>query len=516
MSDAPLEIPPTLDAGRYRIEGVIGTGGSATVLLATDSRMGVQRAIKLLHPKVASSPASRARFKAEAHAQADLKHPNVLMVHDAVEDEQGFYLVMELAERDSLDERVYKSGPLPLREVLEVGVTIGGAIAVAHAAGLIHRDIKPANILVDRHGVYKLADFGIARDTGKEKMLTQAGTVMGTWAFMPPEQRVDSSKAEPRADIYAFGVTLYALLTGKESNSLHNQEGWSEAFAGIPPAMAAILQRATRFNPEDRYASMKEMVQDLTALRESIDRGAPPPTINRNPKSQNTFHPEPLPPKPSRSLVLAGILLMAVVFGFSVVMLAGWVFWKEAPPEILSATEPTAKINVPPPETPPVEPQTTPPVEPKTTPETPPMAPKTTPETTPVLTNPPPTTPPKTQPPKTDPPKTDPPKADPPVHRIITILPENTGTTPATSGEPTSSEVTGTVVIRTVPSGFTVYERGRPLSANTKGNYTLTIGSHTLELRSATEESTRMTVYVKAGQSVAVCYNFDTNSSCAP
>ena len=143
MSDLSPELPKTLDGGRYRIEGLIGTGGSAHVLLATDRRMNVQRAIKLLLPKIAQSDSNRSRFRTEAHAQAQLKHPNVLMVHDVVEDAQGFYLVMELAEKDSLAERIYRSGPLPPMETLEVGVAIGNAIALAHANGLIHRDIKP-------------------------------------------------------------------------------------------------------------------------------------------------------------------------------------------------------------------------------------------------------------------------------------------------------------------------------------------------------------------------------------
>jgi len=248
-----IEIPATLDRGRYQIERKLGVGGTATVLLALDTRMGVHRAIKILHPRVAKVAANRARFQTEAHAQASLKHPHVLMVHDAIDDEQGVYLVMELAESDSIGDQVMRSGPLSPAQALDVGIAIGAALEAAHAAGLIHRDIKPANILVDKHGSYKLADFGIARDTEREAALTQVGAVMGTWAFMPPEQREDSRRVDARSDIYAFGVTLYALLVGRQSQSLHNKEAWAEAFATVPAGIAAILQRATRLYPEDRY-----------------------------------------------------------------------------------------------------------------------------------------------------------------------------------------------------------------------------------------------------------------------
>ncbi len=263
--------PETLDRGRYRIERELGVGGTATVYLATDTRIGVHRAIKLLSPEFARSRQNRARFMNEAHAQAGLKHNNVLMVHDVIDDDQGLYMVMELAESDSLGARVGRTGPLSPKEVAEVGITVGGALSVAHAAGVIHRDIKPANILVDRHGVLKLADFGIARVIDREGELTRTGTVMGTWAYMPPEQRENTHVADARSDIYALGVTLHALLTGRHSPNLHNQEAYAEVFADVDPGLARIIQKATRLYPEDRYPRMDAMVADLRAIVAALE-----------------------------------------------------------------------------------------------------------------------------------------------------------------------------------------------------------------------------------------------------
>lgn len=349
-------MPQTLDGGRYRIEGVIGNGGSATVLLALDTRMGVHRAIKLMLPEVAASAQRRARLKAEAQAQAGLKHANVLMVHDAVEDAQGVYLVMELAEADSLSERLYKEGPLSPREVVEVGIAIGGALGVAHDEGMVHRDIKPGNILVDRHGVYKLADFGIAHAKGRQG-LTHHGMVMGTLSFMPPEQRADSSNADPRSDIYAFGVTLYALLVGKESSSLHNQEAWAVAFAKVPPLLAPIIQRATRFNPEDRYPRVQDMVGDLQRVRDEMELHGehlppfrPPPL---RPMVQPTFVspsasvPPALPPpaRPKLPWVL-GFLVVTVVFWGAAAVIGG-VLWRTMGGGELPAWMPGGKTSTP-------------------------------------------------------------------------------------------------------------------------------------------------------------------------
>ncbi|MCB9777473.1 MAG: protein kinase [Alphaproteobacteria bacterium] len=258
--------PHSLQGGRYRIERVLGVGGMSVVLLAFDTRMGVHRAIKLLHRQFAQRAQIRERFENEAYAQAALRHPNILMVHDVIEDAAGVYLVMELAEKGSLAGRVEKDGPMSPREVARIGAVIARALKVAHDEGLVHRDIKPENILVDRHDVLKIADFGIARGVPRNANMTRTGMVMGTWAFMPPEQRESAKEVDGRADIYAWGASLWFLLTGRRPSALHNAESHGEALAGIPDALAEVIKKATRFRFEDRYEDGEQMAADLDAI----------------------------------------------------------------------------------------------------------------------------------------------------------------------------------------------------------------------------------------------------------
>ncbi len=537
-----LEVPQTLDGGRYRIERVIGAGGAARVLLAFDTRMGVRRAIKLLHPHVARSEANRSRFKAEAHAQADLKHGNVLMVHDAIEDAQGVYLVMELAESDSLGQRVQAQGALPLRDVVEVGLAIGGALSVAHASGLVHRDIKPANILVDRHGVYKLADFGIARAEGREQELTQAGMVMGTWAFMPPEQREDSHQVDPRSDVYAFGVTLYALLKGRHAQSLHNQEAWAVAFAGVPPAFAAIIQRATRLYPEDRYPDMLAMVAELQRFKEAMERAGDDPGALPSPAlagsagvhtlvgttavpaldDGKTFLPEAMSAqgltgeRRSRGPLLIGVavgvglLFFLGVVGAGLALLGGERGESTGAPEATEAALPAA----------PSETAAALPV-----PEAAAPVGAVSASSQPVAPSAPTAAAARVAAPTSGSAARDaaPPEASagaskgPRVIAVISAEEASSGATipPPVADGVATTEPMGKVVLRTVPSGATVRLRGRALSPGAGGALELPAGGHTLELTSPSGESIRLAVSVSPSETVQLCYNFDTNSACA-
>ena len=262
-------VAKTLNNGRYQILRVLGSGGMSIVYEALDTRLNVRRAIKVLHRRFAADVQVRRRFETEAMAQASLRHPNILMVHDVIDDDDGVYLVMELADQGSLTQKIRAAGPMPPREVVQVGIALAGALQVAHEAGLVHRDIKPENVLIDNHGTVKIADFGIARIVNRTMGMTRTGAILGTWAYMPPEQREGSATLDHRADIYALGVSMYYLLTMQQRSDLHNAEAYEAAFEGWPPGLAEVIKTACRFRPEDRYADCNALVAALSAIEDT-------------------------------------------------------------------------------------------------------------------------------------------------------------------------------------------------------------------------------------------------------
>ncbi len=253
--------------GRYRLERPLGAGGMATVYLAVDTTLQVQRAVKVLNRNYATSPTVRERFRIEASAQTRLRHPNILMVHHVELTDAAVYMVMDVAENGSLSLRVKERGPLSPAEAAEVAITLLGALELAHRSNVVHRDIKPENVLVDGNGILKLADFGIARVVEQNMNMTRTGMTMGTWAYMPPEQRNSAKSVDGRADLYALGASIYFLVTAKEPFDLHNTESYDEAFAGFPEPLAQIVMKATRFSPTDRYIDADDMRKALVGLR---------------------------------------------------------------------------------------------------------------------------------------------------------------------------------------------------------------------------------------------------------
>jgi serine/threonine-protein kinase len=209
-------VPDTTIGGRYTLENLLGRGGMSEVYRAQDEELGRRVALKLLAPD-----ADRARFEREARAVASLAHPNVMQVYDYGEDDGRPYMVLEYVPGGTLEERLADAkGPLRDDETQMIAAGIASGLAHAHARGVVHRDLKPANVLFDDDGRPKLADFGIARMAAGEGTLTEAGTVLGTAAYISPEQ-ASGSPASPASDVYSFGVILYRMLTGRlpfESN----------------------------------------------------------------------------------------------------------------------------------------------------------------------------------------------------------------------------------------------------------------------------------------------------------
>ena len=268
-------------AGRYRIEHELGHGGMATVHLARDEELDRAVAVKILHAHLAGDEAFHARFLREARLTSRLSHPNVVRVYDAGEAEGRPFIVMEYVRGAPLAH----SGQLPGARVVELGVQACMGLQHAHDAGLIHRDVKPANLLVRDDGVLKIADFGIARAVESTRH-TQVGTVLGTAAYLAPEQ-VSGSDATSASDVYALGAVLYELLTGRAPYTFgsladlaaQQAEGMivpvRDVEPSVPPELEAAVMHALARDPRFRPASAAELGQELAGAGDPPTRPLP-------------------------------------------------------------------------------------------------------------------------------------------------------------------------------------------------------------------------------------------------
>ncbi len=246
-----------LIAGRYRLLEPLGGGAMGAVWLAEDAELGRQVAVKLLGPD-----ADRARFDREARAAASLAHPNIVQLYDYGEDEGRPYMILEYLSGGSLDDRITRGRALPDDETERIAREIAAGLAHAHARGLVHRDLKPANILFDAEGRARIGDFGIAR-MGGAGTLTEAGTVLGTAAYISPEQ-ARGEVATPASDVYSFGVMLFLMLTGRlpfeapgamELAAMHRDREPPPVSAfrpTVPAELARIAEAALRKDPAAR------------------------------------------------------------------------------------------------------------------------------------------------------------------------------------------------------------------------------------------------------------------------
>jgi serine/threonine-protein kinase len=262
----------TLADGRYRLESILGQGGMAVVYAAWDSRLEVRRAVKVLLPAMANNAPVRRRFEREARVMARLHHPHILTVHDVGTDGSRVYIVMELLRGGSLAD-LMEHDERGLEPWLALGYAeqVLEALHFTHGRGVIHRDIKPQNVLLESGGGVRVADFGIARcDDTTEHHLTRTGAVMGTWAFMAPELRGDATRAGPSTDLFATGVTLYAMLTRRTPVDLYASNLEEEHFRGMDPALRGLIRTATAYHPDQRFASAQQMALAIRAVRETM------------------------------------------------------------------------------------------------------------------------------------------------------------------------------------------------------------------------------------------------------
>ncbi len=263
------EVEPPLSHGRYRLVSELGKGGMATVYRGYDAQLEQWRAIKVLAPELSGRRSLRERFGIEARTMAKLHHPNIVGVLDVGVEGNRVYMVMELVRGGCLIDRVESHGPLPPRMATEVILGVCEGLSAAHKAGVVHRDVKPHNVLITESGVPKVTDFGIAKADDSQNM-TKTGTVMGTWAYMAPEQRMGAKGVDARADLYALAATLYAVVCGRQPVDLYAAEAADEIYAGIPDSLTAVIRKGSAYKADRRYQSADEFASALRAALEEL------------------------------------------------------------------------------------------------------------------------------------------------------------------------------------------------------------------------------------------------------
>jgi serine/threonine protein kinase/Tol biopolymer transport system component len=279
-AEATEELAAATEIGTYRIDGVLGRGGMGVVYRATDNKLHRPVAIKFL--SIVADEQAKRRFRQEAETASGLNHPHIVTVYDVGEHGGQQYIVSELVEGGTLEEWNRTTRRKGWRQSVELLTGVADALAAAHAAGVLHRDVKPGNVLIDANGYAKLADFGLAKlvDRGgrdpaesiaKISKNTRAGLVLGTVAYMSPEQASGQSVDE-RSDVFSFGIVLYELIAGhrpfEAGNELELLKSIVHAPAaplpdGIPELLRMAVDKALQKDPADRYQTMRDLVADL-------------------------------------------------------------------------------------------------------------------------------------------------------------------------------------------------------------------------------------------------------------
>jgi serine/threonine protein kinase len=371
--------------GRYRILRPLGQGSMGTVYLAMDTNLGRHVAVKVPRFGLSDGPEVRARFFREARSAATLDHPNICPIHDSGEIGGVHYLVMAFVEGKPLTE--VAPGPMPARQAAALVLKLAMALAEAHDRHIVHRDLKPANVMINQRGEPILMDFGLALHINQaDERLTQTGSVLGTPAFMAPEQvSGDVAAHGPKMDVYSLGALLYRLLSGRPPFAgqvaqvlvqvLHDQPPpLSSVQPGVGPELEAMCVRAMAKRPADRFASMHEFAAALTAylnrpaapLLDTPGRPVAAPeeatTLTRTgqprfrAESDDPTHPIGAPPETERIAAGPGrrkrggmsLRVWLGVGGLVVLVLGGVGLWAWLRPEAKPPdTKPPAKPTVP-------------------------------------------------------------------------------------------------------------------------------------------------------------------------
>ena len=277
----------------YEIVAHLGAGGMGEVYKARDPRLNRMVAIKVLHADRVADPTRKQRFIQEAQAASALNHPNIVVIHDISSQDGVDFMVMECVEGKTLDALIPRQG-MRLGDALKVAIQLADALTKAHAAGIIHRDLKPSNVMVSDSGHVKLLDFGLAKLTDEtplseddatrtKRLETEEGSIMGTTAYMSPEQ-AEGRKLDVRSDIFSFGSVLYEMVTGNRPfeggtrmsilSAILKEE--PKPLAGVPADLEKIIRRCLRKDPARRFQHMDDLKVALEEVREDSESGRLP------------------------------------------------------------------------------------------------------------------------------------------------------------------------------------------------------------------------------------------------
>jgi serine/threonine-protein kinase len=343
-----MALAPGAHLGTYEIIGLLGAGGMGEVYRAADSALGREVAIKVLPDTVAGHPDRLARFEREARLLASLSHPNIAVVHGLERSPDGCYLVMELVRGETLAQRLVR-GPVPLADALDLFGQIADALDAAHSQTIMHRDLKPANVMITPNGLVKILDFGLAKVSSTEdsslsasptfaSSATKTGTVLGTAAYMSPEQ-ARGDPVDRRTDIWAYGCLLFECLTGERAfpgrttsdtiaTVLREEPDWSLLAGRAPLTIERLIRRCLQKNPRQR-------LHDIADARIEIEEAAHKPAASAS-EITVVSNARALP-QARPALVAAAVLLLGLA--------AAGIAWWQRPAQI--AGPPVARVTVP-------------------------------------------------------------------------------------------------------------------------------------------------------------------------